>query len=50
MNETLLERFVRYTKINTRSYEKNETLPSSKEQEEFLFMLEKELKDIQKMV
>ena len=46
MNETLLERFVRYTKINTRSYEKNETLPSSKEQEEFLFMLEKELKDM----
>lgn len=43
MNETLLERFIRYTKINTRSYEKNNTLPSSKEQEEFLFMLEKEL-------
>ncbi len=46
MNETLLERFVRYAKINTRSYENMETVPSSKEQEEFLFMLEKELVDL----
>lgn len=46
MNETLLERFIRYTKINTRSYEQNNTLPSSKEQEEFLKMLEKELIDL----
>lgn len=33
-------------KINTRSYEQNNTLPSSKEQEEFLKMLEKELIDL----
>lgn len=43
MNETLLERFIRYAKINTRSYESSNTIPTSKEQEEFLFMLEKEL-------
>lgn len=42
----LLERFVRYAKINTRSYEQNDTLPSSKEQEEFLHMLKKELEDL----
>ncbi|WP_156286592.1 peptidase T [Oceanivirga salmonicida] len=46
MNETLLERFVRYTKINTRSYESNNTVPTSKEQKEFLFMLKKELVDL----
>lgn len=43
MNETLLERFIRYAKINTRSYESSNMIPTSKEQEEFLFMLEKEL-------
>lgn len=46
MNETLLERFIRYTKINTRSDEKSNTIPTTKVQEDFLCMLKKELEDL----
>lgn len=46
MNETLLERFIRYTKINTRSDERSNTTPTTKVQEDFLFMLKKELEDL----
>lgn len=46
MNETLLERFIRYAKINTRSDEKSNTVPTTKVQEDFLFMMKKELEDL----
>ncbi len=46
MNETLLERFIRYTKINTRSDERSNITPTTKVQEDFLFMLKKELEDL----
>lgn len=46
MIETLLERFIRYCKINTRSYAESKTFPSSKEQEDFLHMLKQELIDL----
>lgn len=46
MNETLLERFIRYAKINTRSDEKSNTIPTTKVQEDFLFMMKKELEDL----
>jgi len=41
--ETLLERFVRYCKINTRSDEKSPTIPSTQSQIEFGKMLKNEL-------
>ncbi len=44
--ETLLERFIRYAKINTRSNEESETIPSSINQVEFAKMLAQELKDL----
>ena len=44
MNETLLERFIRYTKINTRSDERSNTTPTTKVQEDFLFMLKKRIR------
>lgn len=46
MGETLLKRFVRYVKINTRSDEKSSTIPSTKVQENFLFMLKSELEEL----
>lgn len=44
--ETLLERFIRYCKINTRSNEKSSTVPSSENQVEFAKMLAQELVDL----
>ena len=46
MGETLLKRFIRYAKINTRSDEKSSTIPSTKVQENFLFMLKSELEEL----
>ena len=46
MGETLLKRFIRYVKINTRSDEKSSTIPSTKVQENFLFMLKSELEEL----
>ena len=42
--ETLLERFIRYAKINTRSNENSTTVPSTLSQGEFAKVLEKDLK------
>jgi tripeptide aminopeptidase len=42
--ETLLERFIRYAKINTRSDESSSTVPSTQSQVEFARLLEKDLK------
>ena len=44
--ETLLERFIRYCKINTRSNEKSSTVPSSENQVIFAKMLAQELVDL----
>ena len=44
--ENLLERFIRYCKINTRSNEKSTTVPSSENQVAFAKMLAQELKDL----
>lgn len=44
--ETLLERFIRYCKINTRSNEKSSTVPSSENQVFFAKMLAQELMDL----
>ena len=44
--ETLLERFIRYCKINTRSNEKSNTVPSSDNQVIFDKMLTQELVDL----
>jgi tripeptide aminopeptidase len=44
--ETLLERFIRYCKINTRSNEKSSTVPSSENQVIFAKMLTQELVDL----
>ena len=44
--ETLLERFIRYCKINTRSNEKSNTVPSSENQVIFAKMLAQELVDL----
>lgn len=44
--ETLLERFIRYCKINTRSNEKSSTVPSSENQVIFAKMLTQELMDL----
>ena len=46
MKESILERFIRYAKINTRSDENSSSLPSTVEQEVFLKMLESELKEM----
>jgi tripeptide aminopeptidase len=42
----LLERFVRYCKINTRSSETTQTFPSTKEQWDLLNLLKKELEEM----
>jgi len=44
--ETLLERFTRYAKINTRSDENSASVPSTQSQVEFAKTLEKELKEL----
>ena len=44
--ETLLERFIRYVKINTRSDHNSETVPSSPNQIEFAKMLKQDLMDL----
>ena len=44
--ETLLERFIRYVKINTRSDHNSETVPSSPNQIEFAKMLQQDLIDL----
>ncbi len=44
--KSLLERFIRYVKINTRSDESSTTIPSTYRQVEFQKMLEKELVDL----
>lgn len=44
--ETLLEKFIRYCKINTRSNEKSSTVPSSENQVVFAKMLAQELVDL----
>ncbi len=44
--ETLLERFIRYTKINTRSDETSTTVPSTPSQVDFIKMLAKDLEAI----
>ena len=44
--ETLLERFIRYTKINTRSDETSTTVPSTQTQVDFIKMLAKDLEGI----
>lgn len=44
--ETLLERFIRYCKINTRSNEKSSTVPSTENQVVFAKMLAQELVDL----
>lgn len=46
MYETLMERFLKYVKIETRSDEKSETIPSTPSQMEFAEMLKKELEEI----
>ena len=43
MYPTMLERFIRYAKINTRSDLKSATIPTTKSQWEFLEMLRDEL-------
>ncbi|UCH14858.1 MAG: peptidase T [Bacteroidales bacterium] len=44
--DNLVERFVRYVKINTRSDEKSKSFPSTKNQLELAKMLAQELKDL----
>lgn len=44
--EALLERFIRYAKIDTRSDSSSDTIPSTQNQVAFLTMLEKELLDL----
>ena len=46
MKETLLERFLTYVKINTRSDAGSPTIPTTKSQEEFAFVLKDELEKI----
>lgn len=46
MRETLLERFVRYAKINTRSDETSDRIPTTKEQDEFILMMKAELEEL----
>ena len=46
MRESLLDRFVRYAKINTRSDLNSSAVPTTKSQLDFLQMLEQELKEL----
>jgi len=46
MKESVLDRFSRYVKINTRSQEESETYPSTACQWDLLRLLEKEMKDL----
>ena len=46
MRESLLDRFVRYAKINTRSDLNSNAVPTTKSQLDFLQMLEQELKEL----
>lgn len=46
MRESLLDRFVRYAKINTRSDLNSVAVPTTKSQLDFLQMLEQELKEL----
>ena len=45
MRESMLDRFVRYAKINTRSDLNSSEVPTTKSQLDFLQMLEQELKE-----
>lgn len=46
MKEKLLERFITYVKLNTRSDATSLTIPTTKSQEEFAFILKEELEKI----
>ena len=46
MKETLLKRFIQYVKLNTRSDATSSTIPTTKSQEEFAFILKEELERI----
>jgi tripeptide aminopeptidase len=46
MNETVLDKFLRYVKIDTQSSEESDTYPSTAKQFNLLRLLEKELKDL----
>lgn len=46
MKETLLKRFIQYAKLNTRSDASSSTIPTTKSQEEFAFILKEELERI----
>ena len=46
MKETVLDRFLRYVKVNTRSQEDSETYPSTSCQWDLLRMLEGEMKTL----
>ena len=46
MRESMLDRFVRYAKINTRSDLNSSAVPTTKSQLDFLQMLEQELKEL----
>lgn len=46
MKETLLKRFIQYVKLNTRSDARSSTIPTTKSQEEFAFILKEELESI----
>jgi tripeptide aminopeptidase len=46
MKETLLKRFIQYVKLNTRSEASSSTIPTTKSQEEFAFILKEELERI----
>ncbi len=46
MNESVLDKFLRYVKIDTQSSEESETYPSTAKQFDLLRLLEKELKEL----
>ncbi|WNF90923.1 peptidase T [Vagococcus fluvialis] len=46
MKEKLLKRFIQYAKLNTRSDASSSTIPTTKSQEEFAFILKEELERI----
>lgn len=46
MKEKLLERFITYVKLNTRSDANSSTIPTTKGQEEFAFILKEELEQM----
>jgi tripeptide aminopeptidase len=46
MNETVLDKFLRYVKIDTQSSEESETYPSTAKQFDLLRLLEKELREL----